>query len=162
MDRFGGARYSSYTLRRFYPMMVGENLTFAPSQYSGIDYAGTQREKSESGSGFDIVSGLTEFATGFAAEYLRGKLTDSQLDRELEREQSRSRMAQIAADAEARRIALNQPSQQQQAKPMNILPWVLGGVGVLATVAVAGIVLTKKKAAPASQKASSSRRASRK
>lgn len=155
MDRFGGARYSAYTLRRFYPAMVGENLTFAPSQYSGVEYAGTQRQAA---SGWDIVSGLTEFATGLGTEWVRGKFEASQSEREIALEERRARIAQLQADADARRAVLTQPTQVPT--QMNYLPWVFGGLGLIAAVTVGAIILSQSKSQPASSRTASGRKAS--
>lgn len=145
MDRFGDARYSAYTLRRFYPTMIGENLTFAPPQfqYGAVQYGDPQRGVRQA----DFLSSVFEYATGLGKEYVEGKLVLSQREREMRIEQERldaeSRRQQKSADAEARRISLQ--NLNRPAESTNYLPWVLGGLLGLGALVAGGVFLATKK-----------------
>lgn len=138
MDRFGGARYPAYTLRRFYPTMIGENLTYAPPQFQ---YGDPQRGAPQA----DFVSSLFEYATGLGKQYVEGRLQTSQSQREMLIEQERAdleaRRQDRAAASEQRRVAFQQASRTSSST--NYLPWVLGGFLGLGALVIGGIALAK-------------------
>ncbi len=138
MDRFAGARYSSYTLRRFYPSMIGENLTYAPPQFQ---YGDPQKGSQQGGGKF--LSSLFEFATDIGTQYVGEKMSEARTMRELSIEQQRLALEQNIADREAKRIAFQEANRRAPAT--NYLPWVLGGMLGLGVLAVAGVAVATKK-----------------
>jgi hypothetical protein len=140
MDRFGGARYPAYTLRRFYPTMIGENLTYAPPQFQ---YGDPQRGTPQA----DFLSSVFEYATGLGKQYVEDRLQTSRTQREMRIEQERldaeARRQQKSADAEARRISLQNLGRKSETP--NYLPWVLGGLLGLGVLVVGGVAIASKK-----------------
>lgn len=138
MDRFSGARHSAYTMRRFYPAMYGQNLTFMPSQYGADDAkaGASQREKSTA-----EVVGETVATLGarYGQKYLEGKFTDAEIAREGLRQK-------YASDAYATKVSADALAKQMDQKPFNPVPWVVGGLGVVAAGGIAYYLIAKRKA----------------
>lgn len=137
MDRFAGARYSAYTLRRFYPAMMGNNLTYTPPQYQ---YGDPQKGAQQKGGNF--LSSLFEYATDIGTQYVSERMSEARTQRELLIEQQRLDMEQKILDREAKRIALQDASKPQQVT--NYVPWVLGGLGALVLFGGIVVIATKK------------------
>lgn len=138
MDRFSGARHSAYTLRRFYPAMYGRNLTFMPSQYGADDdkKGSTQREKSAAET---VAEAGTVLALRYGQKALEGKFADAEIAREGLRQK-------YASEAEARLVSAQALAKQMDQKPFNPVPWVVGGLGVVAAGGIAYYLIAKRKA----------------
>ena len=132
MDKFSGARHSAYTLRRFYPTMYGRNLTFMPSQYGATD---TQREKSTA-----QVVGETVATLGarYGTKFLEGKLSEAEIAREGLRQKYES-------EAYARKRTADAAAEQMGREAFNPVPWVVGGLGVVAAGGLIYYALSMRK-----------------
>jgi len=138
MDRFSGARHSAYTLRRFYPAMYGQNLTFMPSQYGADDAkaGASQREKSAVETGTEAGAVLL---LRYGQKALEGRFADAEIAREGLRQK-------YASEAEARLVSAQALAKQMDQKPFNPVPWVVGGLGVVAAGGIAYYLIAKRKA----------------
>jgi hypothetical protein len=139
MDHFSGARYPAYTLRRFYPQMLGRSLTFAPSQYHATSKVASYGADAPSGvtgaGGADSVAGVLG---AFVADLTKYGLQEASADRQ----SARDRANKLAdARAEAMRAVSGGPAQQVGGT--SALPWIVGGVLALAGVGALVIYANK-------------------
>jgi hypothetical protein len=146
MDRFAGARYPAYTLRRFYPQMRGHNLTFAPSQYGAeapmssygadtpppaTDAPGGAKGAEGTTSGWEVLGAFgVDVTKYFAAEY------------SADRAAARERAAKLA-EARAQSMLAVSGANTQQTSGGGAVPWIVGGV--LALVGVGALVYVASK-----------------
>lgn len=146
MDRFSGARYPAYTLRRFYPQMRGHNLTFAPSQY-GADEPAKSSTTGEVPASKDAPGGVAGSGGAnsvwgvlgaFAADLTKYGLQEAATDRQSARDR-----ANKLADARAEAMRAVSGGSAQQVGGTSALPWIVGGVLALAGVGALVIYANK-------------------
>ena len=131
MDKYAGARNAAYTLRRFYPVIYGRNMTSMPSQYGA-----SQREKSTA----ELFSETGATLLGrYGTRVLEGRLTEAEIARENLRQRGE-------AEAYARRVSADALAQQMSQKPFNPVPWLIGGLGVVAAGGLIYYAMAKRKA----------------
>lgn len=145
MDRFAGARYPAYTLRRFYPQMRGHNLTFAPSQYgadaakgSGTSDAPPAKDAPGAVKGQEGATSGWEAFGAFGVDVVRYFAQEASLDRQ----SARDRAAKLA-DARAQSMLAVSGAGTQQTSGPSAVPWIVGGVLALAGVGALVYVASK-------------------
>ena len=147
MDRFAGARYPAYTLRRFYPQMRGHNLTFAPSQYgaetpakgSGSSDAppakgapGAVEGQEGATSGWEVLGAFGVDVTKYLAQ-----------EYSLDRQSARDRAAKLAEARAQSMLAVSGGGTKQTGDAPSVVPWIVGGVLALAGVGALVYVASK-------------------
>jgi hypothetical protein len=149
MGRTNSPRYEAFTTTRFYPTMMGRNLTFAPSQYgdaaptgapdavaaptapAGVEGAGKTSLWGELGK---LVGGVGTQAAGFfASEY--------QKDREAARSRE-DKLAEARLQTEQAKAQMIAGSFKPPEEP-SVWPLVVGGTVVLGGLLVGGYFLTR-------------------
>lgn len=136
MDRFAGARYPAYTLRRFYPQMRGHNLTFAPSQYgaepaktSGSSEPPPAKDAPGAAEGQEGATSGWQVLGAFGVDVTRYLAQEYSLDRQ----SARDRAAKLAEARAQSMLAVAGGGVQQTSAP-SAVPWIVGGVVSLAVV----------------------------
>ncbi len=146
MDRFAGARYPAYTLRRFYPQMRGHNLTFAPSQYGaaavvssyGADAPPAATDAPGAVKGAEGATSGYEILGMFGLEGIKYFAAEASADRQA----ARDRAAKLA-EARAQSMLAVSGASTQQTSDGGAVPWIVGGV--LALVGVGALVYVASK-----------------